>query len=107
MGLTIDEKAVWYHGSNEVFDLLREGSTITQWQALAEAFSHKPAQLSYSLSGGIEHNGREAGYLYEIAEPVRVGVDIYPHPRSTMTENAEFLTNRPLKVRFICEVPIE
>ena len=30
---------IWYHGSNKVFAILEEGSSITQWRELAEAFS--------------------------------------------------------------------
>lgn len=41
MKIDIDPNDIWYHGSNQVFSELREGSTITQWRALAEAFSHQ------------------------------------------------------------------
>lgn len=41
MKIDIDPNGIWYHGSNQVFSKLREGSTITQWRALAEAFSHQ------------------------------------------------------------------
>ena len=54
----------------------------------------------------ITHNGTEKGYLYVIDEPVVIGVDIYQHPRTTMDENAEFLTKRPLKLKMICELEI-
>ena len=37
-------------------------------------------------------------------EAVVVGEDVYQHPGTTMDENAEFLTNRPLKVKMICEL---
>ena len=83
---------------------LREGSTITQWKELAEAFSHQPTILSYDDNGNISHNGKEKGYLYIIDEPVEIGKDIYQHPRTTMDENAEFLINRPLKVKLIEEL---
>ena len=99
MKLVIDKNAVWYHGSDQRFDILRTDSTITQWRALAEAFSHKPTALSYEDDGTIAHNGTAPGFLYIIDEPITVGIDIYPHPRTTMDENAEFLTNRPLRVR--------
>ena len=104
MHLEINPDGVWYHGSNQIFSELRENSTITQWRALAEAFSHKPSMLGYEDDGSISHNGTEKGYLYIVDEPIRVGVDIYQHPRTTMCENAEFLTKRPLKVRLICEL---
>ena len=95
---------IWYHGSNKIFSELRTNSTITQWKELAEAFSHQPSCLEYDDNRVISHNGPEKGYLYIIDEPIAVGVDIYQHPRTTMDENAEFLTKRPLKVRMICEL---
>jgi len=107
MKIEIREDGIWYHGSNEKFEILRAGSTITQWQELAEAFSHKPSGLGYDDEGNIEHNGTEPGYLYVIDEQIRVGEDIYQHPRTTMDLNAEFLTKRELKVKFIKDLPID
>ena len=104
MNIRFDPCGTWYHGSNRVFSELNANSTITQWRALAEAFSHQPSILGYDDDGSICHNGHEKGYLYIIDEPIAAGVDIYPHPRSTMDENAEFLTKRPLKVKLICEL---
>ena len=104
MKIEIQPDGIWYHGSDTVFSELRTGGTITQWKELAEAFSHKPSALGYDDDGEICHNGTKKGYLYVIDEPVEVGIDIYQHPRTTMDENAEFLTKRPLKVRMICEV---
>ena len=106
MIIEIDKNGIWYHGSNVKFDVLREGSTITQWQALAEAFSHQPTGLGYDDDGTIGHNGTEYGYLYIIDEPVEVGVDVYQHPTTTMDQNAEFLTKRDLKVKLIKELPV-
>lgn len=104
MKLIIDPEGTWYHGSDKTFTVLREGSTITQWRALAEAFSHKPKLLSYEDDGTIAHNGTAKGYLYIIDEPITVGKDIFAHPRTTMSENAEFLTARPLKVKLIASL---
>ena len=104
MKLTIDPEGTWYHGSNQIFTELRENSTVTQWRELAEAFSHRPTGLGYDDDGRIIHNGTEKGYLYIIDEPVTVGEDVYQHPRTTMDENAEFLTKRPLKVKLIREL---
>ncbi len=104
MRLEIQSDGIWYHGSNRIFTELRANSTITQWRELAEAFSHQPAELGYDDDGVIIHNGKEKGYLYIIDEPVAVGEDIYQHPRTTMDENAEFLTKRPLKVKMISEL---
>ena len=51
MKLTIQNDGIWYHGSNARFDILRAGSTVTQWKELAEAFSHKPSCLSCEDDG--------------------------------------------------------
>lgn len=104
MKIEILKDGIWYHGSDKVFSELKTGSTITQWRELAEAFSHKPSALGYDDDGNIMHNGTAKGYLYIVDEPVEAGSDIYQHPRTTMDENAEFLTRRPLKVRLICEL---
>ncbi len=104
MNIEINPDGIWYHGSNAKFEELRTGSTVTQWRALAEAFSHQPSRLSYADNGEIHHNGIEKGYLYVVDEPVEVNVDVYQHPRTTMDKNAEFLTKRPLRLRLLCEL---
>lgn len=104
MKIEIKPDGVWYHGSDKLFSELRSNSTITQWKELAEAFSHRPTALGYDDDGVISHNGAEKGYLYIIDEPVDFQNDICPHPRTSMDENAEFLTKRPLKVKMICEL---
>lgn len=104
MKIEINPYGIWYHGSNKKFQILREGSTITQWKELAEAFSHQPSGLGYDDNGVIKHNGTEKGYLYIIDEVIEVGVDIYQHPTTIMDLNAEFLTKRPLMVRLIEEL---
>ena len=106
MKIEINPNGIWYHGSNKKFEILREGSTITQWKELAEAFSHQPSVLGYDDNGVINHNGTEKGYLYIIDEVIEVDVDIYQHPTTTMDLNAEFLIKRPLKVRLIEELDI-
>ncbi len=105
MRIEIKPDGIWYHGSDRQFTELLAGSTVTQWRELAEAFSHKPGRLSYDDSGNISHNGNRPGYLYVIDEPVTVGTDVYRHPRTTMDQNAEFLTNRPLRVRLVKTLP--
>lgn len=105
MEIKIDPNGTWYHGSPMEFSELRAGSTITQWKELAEAFSHKPSMLGYDDDGVITHNGRLKGYLYIIDEPVEVGRELSPHTRTTMDENAEFITARPLRVRLVKELP--
>lgn len=104
MKIDLKPDGIWYHGSNKRFTELKPNSTITPWKELAEAFSHQPSRLSYENDGKITHNGTEKGYLYQIDEPVAVGIDIYQHPRTAMDPNAEFLTKRTLKVKLICEL---
>ena len=104
MGIELSADGVWYHGSNVIFSELREGSTITQWRELAEAFSHQPKWLCCEDDGSITHNGTEPGFLFIIDEPVEAGKDVCPHPRTTLPPNAEFLTKRPLKVKLIAEL---
>lgn len=101
MIIEINSSGIWYHGSNVIFSELREGSTITQWRELAEAFSHQPSCLEYGDDGIILHNGTQKGYLYIIDEPFEIDKDINQHPRTTMDLNAEFITNRPLRVKLI------
>lgn len=104
MDIIISPKNPWYHGSNKLFYELKCGSTITQWKELAEAFSHKPTTLFYDDNGVINHNGLEKGYLYIIDEPIIIGKDVYPHPKSSMDKNAEFLTKRTLKLKLFCKL---
>lgn len=106
MKIPFNPRGTWYHGSNMRITQLKAGSTITQWRELAEAFSHKPTLLEYDGDGIISHNGQAHGYLYVIDEPVSLNDDVYPHPRTAMDPNAEFLTKRPLRVRLIAELPV-
>jgi hypothetical protein len=93
---------IWFHGSPFVLTELAPGSAITQWKALAEAFSHKPSELEYDNVGGkIKYNGTLPGYLYVIDELITEDVDIYRHPNSSMDDAVEWLTKRPLKLRQI------
>lgn len=100
MEFPVDMNKPWYHGTPLELDILREGSTITQWKELAEAFATKPSMLGYGdIYGEITHNGTESGILYVIDEPVTMDADIYQHPRTTMDKGVEFLTKRPLKLK--------
>lgn len=99
--MEITESGIWYHGTNLKLTVLRENSTITQWKKLAEAFSHKPKMLCIDDGNQIVHNGLEYGYLYQIDEPITVGLDLKPHPRSAMAENMEYVTTRPLKLKLV------
>ena len=104
MKIEIHPDGIWYHGSDQIFTELHPNSTITQWRELAEAFSHHPTSLWYTDDGTIHHNGTAKGYLFIIDEPVEVGRDIIQHPRTTMDQNAEFLTQRMLRVKLLCEL---
>lgn len=106
MKIPFDPHGAWYHGSNIKLTQLKAGSSITQWRELAEAFSHQPTLLEYGEDGILSHNGQAHGYLYVIEEPVVINDDVYPHPRTAMDPNAEFLTTRPLRVRLISELPV-
>jgi len=74
----IDNNKPWFHGSDKVLTVLSEGSTITQWKSLAEAFAAKPTMLGYDdFESEIFHNGKADGILYIIDEPLTLGADIY------------------------------
>ncbi len=100
MEYPVDMSMPWYHGSPMKISILNEGSTITQWRELAEAFSTKPSMLGYDeVFSPIFHNGTEKGILYIIDEPIELGKDIFQHPRTTMDKGVEFLTKRSLKLK--------
>ena len=102
MDYPVNVSEPWYHGSNSEFEILAEGSTITQWKELAEAFATKPTILSYrEIFSPISHNGIEGGILYVIDELLEMDIDIYQHPQTTMDKGLEFLTKRPLKLKRI------
>jgi len=95
----VDANKTWYHGSNVELTVLSEGSTITQWKEMAEAFATKPFLLGYdTFDSPIFHDGMADGILYIIEEPLQIGVDIYQHPRTSMDRGVEWLTNRPLRL---------
>ena len=102
MAYPVDMNKPWYHGTPIELEILREGSTITQWKELAVAFSKKPKILCYSkIFGRIFHIGIKKGILYVIDEPIIMDVDVYQHPSTTMDMGVEFLTKRPLKLKRI------
>ena len=101
----VDCSEPWYHGSPLKLDVLRAGSTVTQWRDLARVFSHKPAVVSISDDRRLQHNGTQPGHLYEIAEPV-TAEDVEPHPRTTMGPGDEWLTRRELRLRVIGETAV-
>lgn len=103
------DDGAWYHGSPLPLDVLAEGSTITRSRTVAEAFSHKPTCVGIEESGGVLevcHNGTQRGYLYVIEEAV-AQADVRPHPESSYAAGGlEWLTNRPLRVKLVAELPV-
>jgi hypothetical protein len=100
----VDWSQPWFNGSDQLFDRLRPGSTITQWRALSEAFAHQPVLLWINDDGSIGHTGQADGFLYVIDEPLGPD-DLEPVPGSTMAPGLEWHTRRPLRVRLITELP--
>ncbi len=96
----------WYHGSPLQLETLLPGSTITQDEALARVFSHKPQIVVLDDDRTLRHNGALPGLLYTIDEPLGPP-DIYPHPRSSMPPGLEWLTRRPLRLRLLGPVPLD
>lgn len=103
--MDFDRNGSWYHGSPLELDVLRAGSTMTQWRDLARVFSHKPHVVCISDDRSIQHNGTLPGYLYEIAEPVGAE-DVYLHPGTTMEPGDEWITSRDLRLRLIGETVV-
>lgn len=103
----------WYHGSSARLDTLRPGSTVTPIVELARAFAHKPANVPFTVRENtdegwrrvvIQHDGSEAGYLYEVTvgDPA---ADLKPHAESRMAPGEEMVTTRGLPVRLLEELP--
>lgn len=96
----------WYHGSNQRLETLRVGSSITQNQALARAFSHRPKLLvqegEADVGGGtlIKHNGTDPGYLYIVDEPLTLD-DIEPHPHPSNVGHWEWLSKKEVRVTIL------
>jgi hypothetical protein len=94
----------WYHGSPVKLSKLRSGSTISSNRELARIFSHKPSLVvqDYDSEGRmlIKHSGRQAGWLYRIAELLQPK-DLLPHPRSSMEAGQEWLTCRELALELL------
>jgi hypothetical protein len=106
IAVSYDASKPWYHGSPLRLDVLRVGSTVTQWRDLARVFSHKPPVVCIEDAGTLRHNGTLRGYLYEVAETV-VDRDVQPHPRTTMGPGDEWLTQRELRLRLIEQTEVQ
>jgi alpha/beta superfamily hydrolase len=97
---SIDYVRPWFHGSPYRLSVLRRGSTITQDEELARAFSHEPTIVSITGDGNIKHDGKKSGFLYRIVEDV-FPEDVQPHPHSTMQPGKEWITTRDMNVEQI------
>ncbi len=99
---TAEDVSQWFHGSPIQMAALRCGSTITPDRVLAEVFGQKPTSVSLEDNGVIRHNGTATGYLYTIDEEVSSS-DVKLHPNSSMKKGLEWITTRPLKVRYLAQ----
>lgn len=100
MAASFDPAAKWYHGSPEELLTLRAGSSITQREPVARAFSHRPSLVSQFGDGRVKHDGLVPGYLYVVDEPIS-DADVYPHPHPVNADGWEWLTARDLPVRLM------
>ncbi len=108
------DDGAWYHGSPERLEVLRVGSTITRSRTVAEAFARRPTCVGLSVVAKtgrptrleVCQNGTGHGYLYVIDEPV-AETNVHPHPQSSFPDGGlEWLTDRPLRLRCLGEVPV-
>ena len=99
-----DYTAPWYHGSPEQLTVLRKGSWVTQFKALAKAFSHRPTLISLGDDfTNVKHKGRVPGFLYTIAEPV--GTSDVTYLRDTA--QSHWQTSRDLRLQFVAKLPVD
>ena len=98
------KQATWFHGSPLELEALRKGSSITQMEKLAQAFSTKPSIISVSDDGKIKHSGKRNGRVYSVTGKVTTD-DIYEHPRSTM-KGWEWITKKEFNIEFLYEYDI-
>lgn len=69
--MTVQRRGPWYHGSPHELTVLRKGSMVTPFEAVAKAFSHKPSILTFSGDvESVKHDGREPGHLHVVSEDV-------------------------------------
>jgi hypothetical protein len=96
------KQGIWFHGSSLKLEMLQEGSSITQIEKLAQAFSSRPSIISVDDDGRIKHNGKSRGRVYRVADKVNDD-DIYEHPRSSMEKGWEYITRKEFKLEFLYE----
>lgn len=99
--MSFKKEQTWFHGSPLDLETLREGSTITQIEKLAQVFSHKPSIVSVSDDGKIRHNGKAKGKVYRITDEVTAD-DVVEHPRSST--GWEWITNKKFKLELLYEI---
>jgi hypothetical protein len=88
---------IWYHGSPNKLEYLKQGSSITRNKKLAIAFSYKPSYVSVNNDGSIDHDGNKKGYLYKINEEINYN-DIKKHPSCLDDDPWEYKTERNLRI---------
>lgn len=98
--MSLTNKSAWFHGSPLRLETLCKGSSITQLEKLARAFSTRPAIVSVSDDGTIRHNGKGKGLIYQIIDIVTPD-DIYKHPKTTMDEGWEWITRKDFRLEFL------
>jgi hypothetical protein len=101
--MSLKKQGTWFHGSPSKLKTLRKGSSITQIEKLAQAFSAKPSIVSVSDDGKIRHDGKSKGRVYKVTERVTTD-DIYRHPRSSWQKGWEWITKKEFKLEFLYEV---
>ena len=100
MNKPLTKQGTWFHGSPLELEVLRKGSSITQIEKLAQAFSTKPSMVSVFDDGKIKHNGKSKGRVYRVIDMVTAD-DISEHPRSTMKKGWEWITKKEFKLEFL------
>ena len=100
--MSLNYQSTWFHGSPLNLEKLCKGSSITQIEKLARAFSTKPTVVSVSDDGSIRHNRKEKGRVYKIIDTVTPD-DYYKHPATTMDEGWEWITKRDFRLEFLYE----
>ena len=99
-----DYGAPWYHGSPETLDVLRKGSWLTQFKAMAKAFSHRPSLISFvDDADSVKHDGQQPGYLYTVSESL--GPDDVSYLRDTC--QTHWQTQRALQVELVADLPLD
>ena len=93
----------WYHGSPHALTSLRQGSMVTPFENVAEAFSHKPSILHFGDDqNSVVHDGQVPGFLYQVSEPVTEDdLQVLAGTGQTHWE-----IQRELQVALVCEVPV-